>query len=227
MNMTLTDTEPTIANLDLGTALPTTTVDVAINSPVAIATTLGAVQLGPNLAMSALVVNSPLTAHEFLMPVVNDATYGFVALTNFPQAGWQSGVTGSTATVVVPDPTTLISPATATTNVTNTTVFTASNPTEGPLTYFWSVTGGPIISVTTMATSHAIPDPAAYGMSIPPAANGTWQVFGSSGPSTEYGVSAIIDYYNTIFMLIIGSSPGTNGTGTFSVSEDWSFTTAP
>ena len=64
-----------------------------------------------------------------------------------------------------------------------------------------------------------MPDPTAYGITIPAAANGAWQVIGSSGPSAEYGAGGIVDLYNAIYMIIVGSSPGLNGTGTLSMSD--------
>ncbi|HET8984268.1 MAG TPA: hypothetical protein VFN03_00790 [Trueperaceae bacterium] len=224
---TLTNAVAAVANLDLGTSLPTTTVDVDIDSTVAITATFGAVQLGTNMTMPVGAVTSPLTSHEVLMPVVNAAPYTFIGLASIQQFGWQADVTGPTATVVVPDAPVLVSPANAATGVTNTTAFTAANPTDGPVTFLWQTTGGPSLAVTTMETSHPMPDPAPYGMAIPAAANGSWQVVGSSGPTPEHGSGVIGDMYNAIYLFIFGSSPGLEGSGTFAISNSNTFTTAP
>lgn len=224
---TLTNAVAAVVNLDLGTALPTTSVDVDIDAAVAISDTVGAVQLGAGLSIPVMGVTSPLTSHEALMPVVNGATYTFVALSSIQHFGWQADVTGPTATVIVPDLPTLVSPPDGQAGVTTTTTFTASNPTDGPLTYLWQFAGGPELLVTTMATSHQMPDPTPYGMAIPAAANGSWQVIGSSGPTPEYGSGGLGDLFVMLFMLTTGSSSSLEGSGTFAVSALNSFTTAP
>src|SRR5690606_24919819 len=113
-SVTVTDTMNTVADLDLGAALQTTTVDVDIDSPVAISNVFASVEFGPDLELPVALLTTALTAHEFVMPVIDDVRYGFFAFTGGLQAGWLSGVTSSTATVEVADLPTLISPADAT-----------------------------------------------------------------------------------------------------------------
>lgn len=228
MDVTLTDATPTVADLDLGSALPTTTVDVDVDAPVAITNTSATVEFGTYLEMAVANIASPVTAHAFVMPVIDDASHGFIATTADSRTGWLSDVTGSTATVVVPDVPTLVSPADATVDVTNSTEFTAANPTGGPLTYTWNIAGGPSLALTTMSTSHVMPDPEEFGVTIPAAANGGWQVIAGSGPSTENGASVIADYFNALFIQVAGASPGPKGDGTIAQSSStWSFMTAP
>ncbi len=225
--MTLTDATPVVANLDLGTALQTTTVDVEIDTPIAIAGTFAAAQLGPNLGVPVMLVNSAVTSHEVVMPVLTDVTYTFVATTGGQQIGWVADVTGPTATVVVPAAPVLVSPPDTTVGVTTNTVFTASNPTAGPMTFHWQITSGPMIGLTTMAGSHSIPDPTEYGMLFPTAAIGNWQVIGHSGATAESGSTGLTDLFNSLYMFVMGFTPGLDGTGSFAISDNWDFTTAP
>ena len=225
--MTLTDSMPTIANLVLGSALPTTTVDVEIDSPVEVAGVVAAAQLGPNLRIPVMNTAGPVTAFEVLMPVLPDVSYTFIAQGPDLEFGWVGNVTGANATVIVPEAPILVSPPATTTDVTTATVFTATNPAGGPITYLWTHTGGPRISVTTMSTTHSMPDPAEFGMSLAAGANGSWQVVGHSGTSTEAGSAGITDFFNVLFGVGSGMLKGLHGTGTFATSPTWSFTTAP
>jgi hypothetical protein len=227
MTATLTDSVPTVANLDLGTALPTTTVDVGIDASAAVTATLGAVQLGPNLSIPVMMVSSAATSHVALMPELNGAPFTFAAVVGFQHLGWEADVTGTTATVAFPALPTLVSPASGATGITNTTAFTASNPTDGPLTFTWEITGGPKLAVTTMATSHSMPDPTPFGLTIPASAAGSWMVDGSSGPSPEHGAGGVAAPYNVFYMVLLGGSPGLEGSGTFAQSDVWTYTTAP
>ena len=225
MNLTLTDTVPSVANLDLGGALATATVEVEVDSPVAILGTFGAVQVGPNLAIPVMMTNTALTTHEALMPVIGDASYTFLSAASISQFGWQADVTGSTATVTIPAAPQLLAPADTATGVTTATNFSATNPAGGPMTYIWNA-ANLMVSVTTMDSTSTIPDVSEFGLALPANTAFTWQVLGQSGTRTEDGAYAIGDYYNFL-LLLSQASPGPRGTGTFAISDDWGFTTAP
>ena len=227
MDLTVTDTMPSAVNLDLGSALATSTVDVTIDTPVTIANVFANVEFGPSFEMPVAVLNTAVTAHEFVMPVIDDASYGFFAFSGTLQAGWVSDVTSSAATVVVANGPTLVSPIDTATNVTNSTVFTSVNPTDGPQTFVWMLAGGPFVALTTMATTSAIPDLAEYGLTFPAASSSNWQVLGSSGPSAEQGTASFADLYNGILAMVYGASPGSFGNGTVAISDTRAFTTAP
>src|SRR5690606_18792003 len=220
-DVTLNNGAPATVDLDLGTALATTTIDVTVDSPVAIAGTAGALQVGPNLALAVMAINTADASHEVVMPVVNGATYTFAAMTGLQEIAWQVDVTGPTTTIVVPTGPTLVFPADAATNISGTSAFTAANPAAGPLSFVWSLTGGPLIGVTTMATSHTIPDPTPFGMSIPASTNGSWTVMGHSGASAESGAGGLTEAYNAIFLLIAGFSTGPDESGTVGMSGTW------
>jgi len=226
--LTVTDTLASVANIDLGAALSTTTVDVDVVSPVAIAATIGAVQFGSNLAVPVAMVNSAAVAHEILMPVIADTTYTFAAAVALEQFGWQAEVTGSTATVNVPAPLLLSAPADLATNVTLTTDFSVSTSMVGPVTYMWDEDLGDLmVAVTTMAPTANIPDLAPYGLALPAGTDFSWQALGQSGDSVEAGIEGILDYYNFLLMLT-QSSPGLKGEGSFAfTATDRAFTTAP
>ena len=73
------------------------------------------------------------------MPSVNDAPTASSRCRRH-LFGWQFDVTGSTATVSSRSDHARL-PSERAMNVSNTRLFTASNPTDGPLTYLWSITG--------------------------------------------------------------------------------------
>lgn len=227
LDVTLTDTVPVVANLDLGTALSTTTVAVEIDADSAIGGRMAAVQLGPNLAIPVMMAFAPETSYEVLMPVLTDSTSTLIAFSDAQNFGWTAEATGSEVTVVVPGPTIQIAPADAATNVTTDTVFTAVNPADGPFTYLWRFASGPAIGLTTMKSSVSILDPTEYGLAIPTAGSGTWQLLGHSGATAEAAASGINDLFNSVYMMAYGISSGLHGTGSVSLSETWDFTTAP
>lgn len=223
---TLTDTEPATANLDLGAALTTTTVDVEVDSLVAISTTAGAVQVGPNLALPVMKINSGATSHEAVMPVIGAASYSFVATTG-PAYGWQADVTGGTVDLVVPAAPQLVAPANLATGVTNSTDFTVSNPAGGPVTFLWNASfSSLIVGVTSMDLTKTIPDLTEYGLTLPAGTNFSWQVIARSGTSTEDGAFILNDLLNLISFISL-VSPGPSGDGTLAPSGSQGFTTPP
>lgn len=227
MDLTLTDTVPTVANLDLGDGVSTVEVDIDIDSPVAIVATLAAVQVGPNLTVPVAQLTSPAITHQIAMPVIDDASYTFVSAADLSLFGWQAGVTTTTATVPVPDLIHLTSPADMATGVTTSTGFSVATTTSGPKTFYWSQSsGGVSVGVTTMSTTTTIPDLTPFGLALPANTAFGWQVLGHSGDSTETATTALFDYYNLLLMLS-QSSPGFTGEGTFTLSSQLEFTTAP
>lgn len=225
-DMTLTDTVPAVANLNLGGAVSSVTVDVGIVSPGAIGTTIAAVQVGPNLAMPLALLSSAAVAHQMAMPVIDDVSYTFAAASG-GQIGWQAGVTSTTATVTVPDVLQLAGPADLATGVTTSTNFSVTSATSGPKTFIWSENlGGLQVGVTSMSSTTRIPDLTPFGLALPANTDFNWRVFGSSGASTESGTAALNDYYN-ILLIASQGSPGLRGEGSFAISDNRDFTTAP
>lgn len=227
MDMTLTDTVPTLANLNLGAAVSSVTVDVDIDSPVAIVATIAAVQIGPNMAIPVAQVNSAAVTHQFAMPVIDGATNTFVAAVSIAHFGWQAGVTSTTATVTVPDTLQLTSPAALATGVTTSTNFTTAGATGGPRTFMWNESGGGLaVGVTTMSPTTTIPDITPYGLALPANAGFDWQAMGHGGDSTDDATASLYDYYNFTLMISL-ASPGLDGEGTVVLSGTRGFTTAP
>lgn len=227
MDVTLTNAVPTMANLDLGDALSTVTVDVDIVSPVAVSGTFAALQAGPNLAIPITLLNSDSVTHQILMPVIDDTSYTFVSAATTSQFGWQADVTSTTATVSVPAVPQLTSPADLATGVTGSTLFTAATGMDGPKTFVWGVSGGGLsVARTTMSATTTLPDLAPFGLALPAATTFRWQVVGQAGDSVEDGTTAILDSFNFTLMISL-SSTGFDGEGAFAVSSLREFTTAP
>lgn len=225
--LTVTNAVPSVVDLDLGSALPTSTVTVTVDGAVAPAVHLAAVQVAPNLALLAGVINSAMLTQEFVMPVIDGASYTFLSAVNLTQFGWHADITGTEAHVTVPGVTQLVAPADTATGVTTATNFAVTNPAGGPVTYlFMPDTSGPTIGVTSMDTTITIPDLATPGLALPAGAAYSWMVFGHSGDSAEAGTRGIEDYY-AMALLLGGTSTGFTGSGTFSLSDSWDFTTAP
>lgn len=225
--LTLTDANPAALNLDLGSALATQTVHLDIDSDISVTSAYALVQLGPEAAIPVGFVVSAATSHDFLMPVIPDATYGFVAVSGLNGFAWQSGVTGESASVVMPQAIALVSPADGTTGVTTSTPFSVS-PTSGrPVTYFWRLDDGLEVAVTTMVTSHTIPDLEPYGLALPAATDGFWQVVAHDGSTVEDGT----DYMNLLSeaqaLIFGGTTRGFKGEGSLMGVLDRDFTTAP
>lgn len=228
LTTTLSDGVPVVANLDLGSALPTTTVDVDIDSTDTLIGTLGMVQLGPELGIAVMVASGSATSVSALMPVISGASYSFAGLVSFSQFGWQAGITGSTASVSVAGLPHLTAPADLTTGVDAMTNFTVTNPTDGPVTFMWQAALGDLsIAVSTMDRSTRLPDLAPYGLAYTAGADFTWGVIGHGGTSPEDAVGAYSDYYRLI-MILSGASNGLSGEGSLAAGpEDWGFTLAP
>ncbi|HET8985260.1 MAG TPA: hypothetical protein VFN03_05830 [Trueperaceae bacterium] len=225
-DLNLADTVPAAANLDLGTAVSSVTVDVDVVSPVAIVATIAALQIGPGLAIPVAQVSSPAITHQFAMPVIDGATYTFIAAVSIGQFGWQADVTSTTATVEVPDTLQLTAPADLAPGVTTSTSFTTS-ATSGPKTFMWNANGGGLaIGLTTMSSTTTIPDITPYGLALPANADFGWQAIGHGSDSTDDATASLYDYYNFTLMLTL-ASPGLNGEGTVALSDSRGFTTAP
>ncbi len=224
----LHDTLPTSVNLDLGSALPTTTVSVDFDTSASgIAGSIGAVQLGPNLTLPISIMNDTASSHDILMPVIAGTTYTFLGVATLQQFGWQAGVTSATANVAVPGAATLVAPPFGATSITTSTVFSASNPTGGPLTFEWVQGGGGLsIAVTTMDATATIPDLAPYGLTLPGLTDFTWRVYAQSGSNPEDGLRTLGDYHAFVELLLRRGSTGFAGAGSFAQSADRDFTTS-
>lgn len=230
-DLTITHDSPVTLNLDMGTPLDTTSVAVSIDAPSAIDRTVATVQVGENLAMTVMNMNSPVTSHTLLMPVIPDATYTFFSHGGpvGERFGWDARVSGSTADVHVPDRPVLVTPDDAASGITTASSFSATDTGGGAVTFLWlpDVTSNPSVAVTTMANAHTLPDLAGYGLAIPAAASYSWQVYAHAGTATEAGTSLISDLANYVFLHLFFGTPGPFGEGSLAQSTGRSFTTAP
>lgn len=228
--LTLTDGVPASADLDLGTALATTAVAVELESPLPIGGMVAGVEFGPNLLMLVAAPTSGATSHEVLMPVIDGVSYTFAAgvTASQPGLGWTRGVTGSTATVELPNILQSVSPPDGTTGVTTATSFTVVNPDGGPITHTWrQVPGDFAIGLTTMNSSSTLPDLAPYGLTLPAGTDLRWQPFAHSGTSSEGASIGNDQLYSILSLAILGAAPALPDSGTFVVGEEREFTTAP
>lgn len=213
--------------IDLGEALYTETVELSVDSPVPVTSTVAAVQVGPNLAIAVQEDNTAATDLTVTMPVLPNATYLFGSGVNIERAAWVMTSTGGSVTVAVPELPTLTAPADSASDVTTATEFTVSNPTGGALTWVWSGGGGYVSSLTTMATSVTIPDTSEYGVPLPAADTVQWQVVASGGETAEAGSHWINDLLSWVTLWGSGGSPGFGGDGSIAISDVRDFTTAP
>lgn len=224
---TLTDTVPAAVNLTMGGALSTTTVDVDIDATDPLAATIAAVELGPYLAMPVSQVSSAATTHQFMMPVIDDASYTFLSAVDIDQFGWHADVTSTMATVPVPALPQLITPADMSTGVTTSTTFSAVIAIDGPNTFTWTENlSGLVVSLTTMSSSTTIPDLAPYGLALPAGSDFRWQVVSQSGDRVEDATRTLTDYYG-LLLLLSQAATGYDGVGSSSFSATREFTTAP
>lgn len=224
--VTLNDGDAATADIDLGSALTTTAVDLTVSSVLPLSNTIAAVRVTSGIAMLVMAQAGTDTTHEVLMPVIDGATYEFAAIST-QAIGWQADVTGPTATVTVPARPQQIAPVDLATDVTMATNFSATNPAGGSLTFIWSADSSDlIISLTSMSEQTTIPDPSEFGLALPANAAFGWQVLSHSGQSTDEGATLLDDYYRFL-MTSSGSSQGFDGTGMFSIGETYEFTTAP
>ena len=225
MALTLTDGVATVADLDLGDSLATTVIDVEVDTPVALNGTLGTARLAPDLTLPVMLANTPATSHAVTMPVIDGGGYAFYAHNGFNQFGWQEVTSGTEAAVTMANVPLLISPDDATIAVNHDTEFNATNPAGGPVTFQWWNLSGLTISVTTAATSHAIPALAPYGLVLPDGGDMNWAVHAHSGTSVDEATDGFRDF-NTFIALGFGSgAPGLTGDGTYAISETRGFVT--
>lgn len=227
MTLTVADAAPTVANLNLGFALETREIEVLVDAGVPIGATVGAVQLGPNLAFRVMGVYTPATSHTVDMPVIAGASYTFVAAASLNHFGWNARQTGSTVSVRVPVAVTADSPSDGMDGITLATPFTVNNPAGGALTFSWEFDNGFRAAVTTMSSSHNLPPVADYGFTIPPGEIGDWQVISHAGPTIEEGLEVLLDYINSFSILLTAASQGPTGTGMVATSTLRDFKMAP
>lgn len=222
-------TTPSVADpIDLGAALDTTEVELTVLSTSALYATIGAVQLGPNLATSVMVNNDGTAAFAVAMPVLPGATYTFLAATGTDDMAWVTGLTGGSATLIVPDAPALVAPANMATGVTTDTEFTVSNPGGGPLVWIWNDTATDYgLALLTTSTTVTMPDTSGLGLPLPAGATFDWQVIATGGDSVESAAYRPAEGLNFVSMLLGGSSPGFKGDGTIISSSSRQFTTAP
>jgi len=230
VELTVTDdmNVPADVDIDLGGPLASSSVHVDIDTPLTVIETVAAAQLGPNLLVKLFSVLADDTSHDVLMPVIDGVSYTFVAEAGADQFGWTSGVTGASTTVKVPAPATLTEPAAFATGVTTATTFSIGTVGGAPVTYVWTLGNtGLNMAVTTTATSHTIPDPAAFGLTLPPDAFSSWQVYVHPGPDVESGTYHVGDAFRLNRLGAFGMSQGLVGDGLLLPSADGFFTTAP
>ncbi|MBX3143003.1 MAG: hypothetical protein KF813_04545 [Trueperaceae bacterium] len=227
MTVTLTNSAPTVANLNLGSELETREMEVLVDADVAIGATVGAVQVGPNLALRVMGVYGPATSHVVDVPVIAGASYTFAAATALNHFSWNARQSGSTVTVHLPEVAAAVLPTAGMDNITLATAFTATNPAGGALTFSWEFDTGFRTAVTTMSSSHTLPPVADYGFTIPPGEIGEWQVISHAGPTIEEGLEVLLDYINTFSLLLSPMSQGPSGTGTVSSTSLRDFKMAP
>ena len=229
-DLTLISGTPATADFDLGTALATTEVAVELEAPLVVGGLVAGVEFGANLVMSAASITSNVTSHEVLMPLIDGVSYMFAAVVAGPQTGigWASGITGSTATVALPNNLQSLSPPDTATGITPATNFTVSNPDGGPVTHIWSDPLGDLrIGLTTMSTSSTLPDLAPYGLVLPPSTDLTWRPVAHSGSSTEGASAGDHAYYAILGLALAGTGPAVSESGTYTMGEQREVTTAP
>lgn len=228
VDLELTDGVPVVFTepIDMGEPLETIAVELEIDSPDTISTTFGAVQVGPELALSVLNSADDSTSYDVLMPVIPGASYTFVSVAGGLQIGWTAGVTGGEATLVIPEPPTVTAPADGATGVTTDTDFIVSNPTGGPVTWFWSALDYRV-ALTSLSPTVNLPDTSEYGVPLPSGATVTVELLASGGSTAEVGARAFTDFINTVMFLFTQSSPGLVGQGSLVMGDSQTFTTAP
>lgn len=215
-------TEP----LELGEPLETVTVELEVESPVPVAQTYAAVQVGPELALTLMIQNGADSSYDVLMPVIPGASYTFGANQGMNNLGWAAGVTGTEATVVIREAPTVTAPANGATGVTTATDFTASNPAGGPLTWLWS-TGAYSVGLTSMATTVNLPDTSGYGFTLPGGGNLSLTLLGSGGETVEAGARGVADYFQTLLLVGMQASAGYPTSGSLTIVTGHSTTLAP
>src|SRR5690606_25817560 len=131
---------------------------------------------------------------EFVMPLIKGTTFAFAGKVGSRQLGWQVGVTGPAVSLTIPDPPVQVAPNDGATGITPTTQFSASNPTGGPLTYWWIDTvGGLSFGITTMATSVSLPDLTAFDLALPGGNGFIWRVTAGSGSTIDGATHLSLD----------------------------------
>lgn len=227
--LTLTDGIAVTVDLDLGEEVATETVEVSVETDTTISGVMATLQLGPGLAVRLGSRTSGSLSQEFVVPVIAGTSYSFVSSNALQEVGWQTGVTGTTATVRMPGGITLTSPVNAATNVTQATTFSSATAPGAPTTFQWTLgsTDSMQVAVTSMDSSHTIPSLASFGLTLPANTASTWQAVRHAGTSVDDATNLMETQSNLILLLFGGASPGLPGDGGMTFSGSREFTTAP
>lgn len=215
------------ANLNLGTALASTTVQVDVEAEASLMGALAGIRLGPNLTLPITIFEEDATSFDVIMPVIAGGSYAFTSIATMSQLGWHAEVTGPQATISIPEALEPLAPAANTTGITKLTDFSVTSPGGGPITYLWLFADDMVVGLTTMSASHAIPDLTPYGMSLPPTTQGAWLALAQPGSSSDDGAGSLGDYYRFLAQYTSIGSRGHSGSGSLAVTSSREFTTAP
>jgi len=226
--LTITHASPVTVDLDLGAALPTETVTVDVETAGTLPGIVAAVQVGPALLMAVGGVAAPDASVDVSMPVIPDASYTFIGGVALQAFGWQAGVTGSTATVTMPGDITLLTPPAAAPNVTTSTTFTVSTTPGTPVTFAWMLDSSDVtVAVTTMASSHTIPNLAPFGLAVPGNAPSTWLAVRHHGPTVDDATNLAYEQTNLGRLFFTGNAERFIGASSLVITPQRAFTTAP
>ena len=193
--LSLAHGEAATTDIGLESELDTTTVTITAKEaatgaePNGYLYLFGAVHLSPSLAIQIASIAYPDQTETMELPVLPGVSYSFMAWVGGGRV-WQTRITDTAVTLTVPEAPQLVAPADEA-DATSSTVFTATHPTGGPMTFdlypmTWSsVSPTPRVAVTTMADSITRPDLSPYGLAWPLGDDYSWTAIGHQGTTIE------------------------------------------
>ena len=221
----------------LGGAPSTTTLAASMNRPagldpdqIAVGARLSDLATMPLFAFSGAVDGFAAVP----VPTFGGVSYGVYAVSRSPSGvasshGWKFGVSGGTTTTIdLPTPPSVISPADGATGIGVGDTLTIGGGSTGANTFLANPALSDLaIGITTMGTSADLPDLSDFGVSLPSSTVYTWSVIVTPGLATveEAGAAWIGTYYDVVLALQDGGGASPTGSGSIMATESREFTT--
>jgi hypothetical protein len=226
----------TTIDVTLGGAPSTTTLAASMNRPAGLdpdGITVGA-RLSDTATLPLFTFAGAVDGFSGVpVPTLGGVSYGVYAVarsaTGASSHGWEFGLGGGTTTTIdLPIPPSLIGPADGATGIGVGDTLTIGGGSTGAYTFVLTPLLSELaIGITTMDSSASIPDLSGFGVALPASTAYNWAVIVTPGMATveDAGVAWIGTYYEVLLALESGGGGSPTGSGSIMATESRGFAT--